>query len=77
METGKGVRGDRYRQTSTFREFSKRREDGNHQLEAPIRRLKADLDLRNLAFVRLRFLVGNLQRDAERQWIITDTQCRA
>jgi len=31
--------------TFTFREFSKRRNDDNHQLEVPTRHLKSDLDL--------------------------------
>jgi hypothetical protein len=44
-ETGKDLRADRCGQISTFQKFSKRRNDGNHRLEAPNRRLKSDLDL--------------------------------
>ena len=61
-----------------FREFSKRRNDDNHQLEVPTRHLKSDLDFEEIPRLSgFDCYLGNLQRNAHRQWIIAGTQSRA
>ena len=58
----------------TFREFSKRRTETISGLRRRLCTSSPVWISLNLASVWLRFLVGDLQRHAERQWIIADTQ---